>query len=268
MGVAVRAGWGAPDGHHGAGAARGREASGGGRANNRDRLESVTNLLRRRGDTMLTKRYALLPVVFALSGCTGTLPEPETGQKPKLHLQPIESVAPPGASSSDADRYGRHRSAARAYCLGREGQLDAFALQLKNGEAKRKLWGGVITAVVGAGGSIATAISSSQQKVSGSGADVDGKDRTTAIGAVTAGATSVSAALTLAVIGPSSAETVAAIERGQSKLSKAWGDFDTACPPTTTSYVECIVRADDAAAGCAAAVTGVQLPVPPYVPPQ
>jgi hypothetical protein len=82
-----------------------------------------------------------------------------------------------------------------------ESWLADAALQEKNRAAKRTLWGGVITAAIGAGGAIATAYSSSQQSATsgaapGAAVTINGKDTTTALGAITAGVTAVGAAVT------------------------------------------------------------------------
>ena len=226
---------------------------------------------------------SISPVVIAMcvAGCAVALPEPsapngKTSEGTSAHVADVggESLAViPVTVLTAQDKYIRHRLGAQKRCSQMDNGLQAFALQLKTGAQTRTLWGSVTTAFLGAGGAIATAISSSTQTVNGS--NINGQNLTTVLGAVTAGVTAVGTALTLAVIGPAPADTLAAINDADKKVVSEWAKFDTACPiapPSGTTwndanYTTCSASADGAAVNCTADFTSVRLRAPDYVPP-
>lgn len=160
-----------------------------------------------------------------------------------------------------------------------DNRLQAFALQKKTSAASRTLWGAVVTAALGAGGGIATAVSSSQQSINGT--SINGQGATTALGAVTAGVTLVGTALTLAVIGPAPADVLAAIDKADARVIADWGAFAQNCPvvpvvppgQTWTDgqysawYGQCSGLGDSAAIQCTSDFKAVGLVVEPYNPP-
>ncbi len=221
-------------------------------------------------------RYALL--ALAISGCSGSLPEPGLGGVARARIADVPELMPPPGSRAPAipqgaaARYATHRLASYGQCTAMESRLDAFALELKTSAASRTLWGAVATAFVGSGGSIATAVSSSQQTVGGNGSNINGKDLTTVLGAVTAGTTAVVGAITIAVIGPPPADTLTAIDTANKQMVAAWTNFDAACPVfpvswTDDKYLACSAQADQTAVNCTVLLTSVRLKAAPYKPP-